>query len=305
MKVSYKTIIKTGMVLLLVTGLKAQGGEDDFAVNFAEDISNKGTSSAAFLEIGVGARAQALGGAFTALANDASALYWNPAGLTQLSSITVAMHHTEWLADTKFEYFGAIIPMGNSMTFGLTLSVLDYVDKQPVRTIGQPEGTGEFYSASDLSLGSTFAMSLTDRFSFGISFKYIRQEVWHELAEGFAMDLGVLYKTGIKGLSLGTSMSNFGTDLQLNGRDLTRPFDDDPLNYSNDKLNTNLKTDTFPLPLLFRFGIAYGFEFNEHNSVTTLVDLNHPSNNVESMNMGIEYNFYDFFALRGDRKSVV
>ena len=118
------------------------------------------------------------------------------------------------------------------------------------------------------------------------------------------MDLGILYKTNLRGLQLGASMSNFGTDMQLNGRDLVRPYDDDPQNFSNDKLNTTLKTDAFSLPLLFRFGISYNYELNDNNSFTTSLDLNHPSNNLETMNVGMEYQYRKLFALRAGYQSL-
>jgi len=294
-----KKIMSVLMVFMFASvPLFAQTDDGSLYSNFKEDVTNVGTSAAAFLEIGVGARSQALGGAFTALANDASALYWNPAGIVQLNGIGISVNHADWLAGTNFEYFGLVLPAGNRLAFGLSLTALDYVDKQPVRTIFQPEGTGEFYGASDMAIGTTVAMALTDRFSFGMSLKYIQQKVWHESAHGFATDFGVLYKTAFKGLSLGTSISNFGTDLKLTGRDLLRPHDDDAQHYSNDKLNTRLVTDSFSLPLTFRFGIAYGLSFSPNHQVTTTVDVIHPSNNVERMNVGLEYSFLKLFALR-------
>ncbi len=300
-------VLKIFLVVLLIspTALIAQSGEDDFFnLNYVSDVTNSGTSAAAFLEIGIGARAEALGGAFTALSNDASALYWNPAGLAQIQNISFTANHTGWLANTNFQYFGIVLPFGNGMAFGVGVTILDYIDNQPVRTINQPEGTGEFYGASDLAIGASYGMSLTDRFSFGLTAKYIRQAIWHETAETFAFDFGVLYQTPLNGLSIGTSISNFGGDMQLDGSDLVRPYDADPQNYSNDKLNVLFKTDAFALPLLFRFGLAYSFTpFKDHNFIIAS-DVIHPSNDVEAMNSGIEYNFSNYFSLRGGYQSL-
>ena len=282
MKIRLKKQMFIAITLMLFSNASifAQSGEDDFAVNFAEDITNRGTSAAAFLEIGIGAKAEALGGAFTAVANDATALYWNPAGIANLESITITANHAAWLADTKLNYFGIVLPFSQRMAVGLILNVLDYVDRQPVRTIFQPEGTGESYGASDLALGLSYGVQLTNRFSFAITGKYIQQKIWHESANTFALDFGVLYHTRLKGMSLGASIVNFGGDMKMDGRDLVRPFDEDPQNFSNDKLNVLLKTDAFPLPLLFRFGLAYALELNARNKVTTSVDVIHPSNNL-------------------------
>ena len=292
------------MLIYSLASLFAQTDEEDFAINFAEDITNKGTSAAAFLEIGIGAKAQAMGGAFTALANDATALYWNPAGIAKMEHISISANYADWLADTRLNYFGLVLPFSKRMSVGIILTALDYVDKQPVRTIFQPEGTGEEYGASDLLLGVSYGIELTERFAFAISGKFIQQKIWHESAKAMALDFGVLYNTRLKGLSIGSSISNFGGDMQLDGRDLLRPFDEDEQNYSNDRLNVLLKTDAFPLPLLFRFGMAYAYELSGQNSLTTIVDVIHPSNNVESMNIGIEYAFMGLFAMRAGYQSL-
>lgn len=284
--------------------LFAQSGEDEFAnMNYSDNVSNRGTSAAAFLEIGIGAKAEAMGGAFTALADDASALYWNPAGISSMRGIGLTATHTEWLADTKFQYMGLVIPLGDYKAIGLSLTLLDYMDKQPVRTIAQPEGTGEYYDASDLAIGLSYGMNITSNFSFGITGKYIHQAIWHESAQTFAVDLGVLYHTDLKGLSLGASVSNFGGEMRLDGRDLVRPYDEDSKNYTNDKLNVIHKTDDFSLPLMFRFGVGYKKSFDDHN-FTLSADLLHPSNNVESMNVGMEYSFKGIVSIRGGYQSM-
>lgn len=292
-------------IILSVPNLFPQSGEDDFTkMNFAESVTNRGTSAAAFLEIGIGARAEAMGSAFTAVANDASALYWNVAGISNFSNVLITASHTNWLAESKFQHLGLVLPLGDFKAFGLSLTMLDYMDKQPVRTLRYPEGTGEYYDASDLAIALSYAMNITGNFSFGITGKYIYQTIWHESASAFAADLGILYKTDLDGLSLGASISNFGNDMRLEGRDLIRPFDEDQQNYSNDKLNVILKTDEFSLPLLFRFGMAYEATLLSDHGFKIAADLIHPSNNVESMNIGIEYGFRNILFLRGGYQSL-
>ncbi len=277
----------------------AQAGEDDFAkLNYSPDVTKTGTSAANFLEIGIGATAEALGGAYSSLASNATALYWNPAGISNSSKVDITINHSEWLADTQFQFFGLVFPIGNGIALGVSYTGLNYGDKRPVRTIGQPEGTGEFYRAADMALAGSFAMKVTDRFSFGITGKYISQQIWHESATSFAIDVGVLYKTQLEGFNIGTSISNFGSDLQMDGRDLVRAYDADSKNYSNDKLNVSLKTDSFPLPLIFRFGLSYQFNIGYRNSFTFASDMIHPSNNNVYLNSGFEYSFNNLIQLR-------
>jgi hypothetical protein len=283
------------MMLVLCQGAVAQ--KTTQPPNYTQDVVNTGTAAAAFLQIGVGARAQSMGAAFVSLANDANAMYWNPAGISRLGQIEATFSHTNWLADTKFDYAGFTVPLGSFGAVGVNFTIFDY-GEQPVRTVAQPEGTGETYGSRDIAIGVSFAMNLTDRFSFGFNGKYINQKIWNEFATGAAIDFGALYETPLRGLKLGVSISNFGTDMKLDGRDLLRAYDPDPLNYGNDAINVNYKTDPFALPLLFRFGISYKAELDNNNQFTLATDVLHPSNNSESINLGAEYMLFNTVALR-------
>jgi len=282
-----------------------QGEEPDVPpTNFAENITNTGTHAAAFLTIGVGARAQAMGNASVAIHYDATALYWNPAAITQVRGFNLVIDHTNWLADTRLDFVGLVLPIPGVGAFGLSVLSLQSVDSQPVRTILQPEGTGELYSAANLSLAATFSLALIDRFSLGITGKYVQETLWNEKATAFAMDVGLIYRTRLPGLWLAASITNFGGDLQLSGRDLVRPYDEDPENYSNDRLNVALKTDAFPLPLYFRFGIGMTLVNTSMNRLIVAADLLHPSDNSESVNLGAEYTLWNTLSLRGGYRSL-
>lgn len=266
-------------------------------------VSNVGTNAAAFLEIGVGARAQAMGASFASIADDATAMYWNPAGIANLGHFEASFTNIDWLADVYVGYAAIVASIGTFGAVGVDMSVLD-AGERPVRTIAQPEGTGEIFGSSDLALGLAFAMNLTDRFAIGFHGKYIRQEIWHESANGFALDMGALYKMPIPGVQLGFSVSNFGTRLKLSGRDLLRPFDPDMENFGNDAINVAFETQSFQLPLMFRFGVSYRLQMNRAGSLLISTDLLHPGNNTESINIGGEYSFNDFVFVRGGYESL-
>ena len=155
----------------------------------ALDVSKTGTTAATFLEISVGAPAIGMGGAFVSLANDATALYWNPAGIATMSDMEVIAAHTDWIADTKFDFGGFVWPLGNFGTLGFSLTSLTMAD-MAVTTVEMPDGTGNIFSASDLAAGLTYARPLTDRFSVGFTAKFIQESIWHESAKAFAMDAG-------------------------------------------------------------------------------------------------------------------
>jgi hypothetical protein len=284
----------THRIALLLLALAGAG-----SAQFETNVSGVGTSAGTFLEIGVGARAQAMGGAYAALANDPSGLYYNPAGIVWVDGAQLELMHTEWLVGTRYDFIGALLPLPflNS-SFGLHLITLDY-GEQPVRTVERPEGTGELWDAHDYAVGLTWALALTDRFSFGLTGKYVNQKIWHESGSAMGLDLGIRYNTMLKGLQLGLAMCNFGNEIGLRGRDLDTSVDPDAENENIDRVPAEYKTGTYPLPLLFRFGIAYERSFGRLGTALVTMDVNHPANSTESINLGAEYGFAGLFYLRG------
>ena len=276
-------------------------------LGFDTDANKRGQAAATMLGIGVGARAEALGGAFVAIADDPSALYWNPAGIVQLNSFSIQVTKANWFVDTDFSSLDLVIPLSSmGSAIGLHLAMLDYGDN-PVRTVFRPEGTGETYSASDFVVGLYWAMGLTDRVSVSLGVKYFQQSIWHVSGSTIAADLSILFQTPWKGLKLGGTISNLGPEFGLAGRDLTDVMDVDgrrPIFQNNDNVPIDIATENYPLPMLFRFGIAYKFELDESNSITLASNLNHPSNNVETVDVGMEAQIFNSFYLRGGYQSL-
>jgi Uncharacterised protein family (UPF0164) len=265
------------------------------AVSIAGDFSKVGTTSAQFLKIGVGARAMGLGGSFTALANDVSTLYWNPAGITNLRGFSFAVTHTEWFADISHDFAGIVYPLSSSDVIALNVVALN-TGEQEVTTVTQPEGTGIFYDVSDLSIGLSYARVLTDRFSVGLTVKYIQQNMYNESANTFAIDIGTYLRTGFHDLIIAMNMSNFGGSMQLEGRDLITITDLNNQVSGNYNPDARLKTEPWPLPLIFRVGIAMDLVggndpivHSENNRFTLAIDGVHPNDNTEKVNIGGEY----------------
>jgi len=267
-------------------------------------ISNVGTTAASFLEVGVGSRAIGMGGAFVAVANDATTLYWNPAGLAELTGAEAVFERIDWLADIHFNFFGAAVPMGAFGTLGVSINAMT-VPKDKVRTLVYQDGTGEQFDASSIAAGLSYAFRLTDRFAIGFNAKYISERIWHESAASFAFDVGTMYHTGFEGLRIGAAISNFGPDMQMSGSDLLIYHDIDPLKLgNNDKITGNLETDKWPLPLNMQFGIAYDINFGKTFCLTTAVDAIHPINDTEYVNVGAELNLFDILFVRGGYKAI-
>lgn len=265
-------------------------------------ITQVGTSAAAFLNIQVGARGMAMGGAFVASANDATALYWNPAGIARMPKGEATVMHTNWLAGTDFDFGAVVIPVGFGV-IGASITSLTTGDME-VRTVEMPEGTGEIFSANDIAAGLSFATNLTDRFSIGFTAKLIRSSIFNETANSFAIDIGTMFTTELNGMRIGVSLLNLGTDMKLSGRDLILLVDPAPLkDGSNDRIVSNLQTDSFSLPLMLRVGVAMDFLKTENSQLTIAVDGTNPSDGDEGVNFGAEYSWHNSVFLRGGYQS--
>lgn len=261
-----------------------------------------GTKAAPFLLLGTDARGTALGSAHVASASGPAALYWNPAGTATADAASggaAVFSTSEWLVETRHNYLGATYSAGTLGTFGLSVTQLDY-GEDLVTTIENPEGTGELFGAQDLAVGLSYARALTDRFTIGGTAKFVRQQIWNESANGAALDLGLRYETGYRGLIIGMAMTNFGTDMRLAGRDLRRRYDIDPNQTgNNDGLPVNLEVGAWALPLSFNVGVSAEAYRAGDLSLLLSAQGQAPSDNSQSASFGGEFAFRNLFFVRG------
>jgi len=248
-----------------------------------------GTTAGQFLKIGVGARALGMGSAQVAEVGDISSLYWNPAGLSRLEVNTELMfNHADWLADINYDVLGAVLGMGEWGTFGVSIVSLR-VPEDLVRTVEFPEGDGRRWDASSLAIGVTYGRNLTDRFSIGVTVKYVRESIWSESANGVALDVGTLYLSEIPGLTLGASISNFGSKMRLDGRDLYfNSYPENTITSGPTNIPSAYRALDYDLPLIFRIGVSYRAQLMEDVSLATALDATHPNDNTEYVNTGVE-----------------
>lgn len=255
---------------------------------YSQQIRKVGTSAATFLRIPVGARASGMGSSFVSMINDPTALYWNPSAIATVNTNALVVDHSLWMPGIYFDFAGLVLPFENLGTLGLSITIL-HTDEMEVTTIEEPMGTGETFTASSFALGFSYSRYLTDRFSIGGTFKYIRETIFNSAASGLAFDVGTLYETPFAGIRLGASISNFGTRMQMTGEDLNVRVDIAPDQEGNNQsIVGKLNTDEFDLPLIMRIGISGEVINTEDFRLTLSADGINPNDNSQSVDLGGE-----------------
>jgi len=130
--------------------------EDNVSGSSGGEFKKVGAAGAQFLKIGVGARANGMAGAYSALANDVTSMYWNPAGIADINGIAANISYTQWFAGFSHNFAGLVLPVGDSYRFGISLTSFSS-GEIPITTLEKAEGTGASYSISDFALGASFA----------------------------------------------------------------------------------------------------------------------------------------------------
>lgn len=248
-----------------------------------------GTSSGTFLRIGVGARAVGMGETFVAVANDPSAIYWNPAGLASLQRREIAVSHVEWPADIGYEHVTLVVPvkrLGGSvgMQFGVLSTRIDETTEL------DPFGTGRSFVYSDVVAGATYARRWTDKLLIGAGLKYVHEDLGTDIGgpatSAMLFDVGSIYYLGLGSVRIATSLTNFGSQLTPSGN-FTSPITGENRNY-----------DGYDPPMMFRYGVAFEPFENGVQRLTTAFEVNQPADNEQILKAGAEWQYMRRFSLR-------
>lgn len=249
---------------------------------FSQQFRKTATAGFVFLEIPVNARVSGLGESGIALSDlNSDGIFVNPA----ISGFTNQIHNVSF---SYSPYFAEIKQYAASYSyntqfgvFSLGALMFDYGSMPKTQKVaGQRvyEIIGNF-NAKSLAFALSYSRMLTDKFSFGISLKYVNEKIDIYNADNFVLDGGVLYYTGLKSLRIGATIQNFGTDAK---------FINDP----------------FKMPAVLKLGAAaeiFG-DFNTDYRVTTILEAIHPNDGDEKLNSGIEFSWKNIFSIRGGYK---
>jgi hypothetical protein len=228
--------------------------------------SDVGRSAADFLNIGQGARASALGGAYTAVSEGSTAAYWNPAGLAQLGAAEVSLGHFAWYQDITVEQACLAFPL--SADGAVVAASVTYVNYGTIEGYDEAGAFTENLSAYDLAGGVSLGFGLTDRLSVGVTGKVISQRLDTYSASAFAADFGLKYNFGK--FALAGAVTNLGSGLTF------------------DKV-------TEDLPTAIRVGVAAS-PFN--SGFMTSVDVEKRLNGDYIIRQGLELGFSHRYFLR-------
>jgi hypothetical protein len=263
-------------------------------------IERVGTTSFQFLKIPVGVRGIGMGNAYVAGAADASAVYWNPSGLGWAVKRELMLSHINMPADIQYDNLAFVLPLSAAGgTFGLNIGVLHMGDME-VRTPARPEGTGELITASDIVVGLAYSRQLSNRFTFGVQAKYVREELASYVSEGASFDAGLQYQTDFRSLRLGMVIQNFGADMDFSGS-----FLDYRTASTTGGEPQSQSFGTSPQPITFKTGVIadletmLGVNLGENIKGNIAGQFEHPADNKERLNGGLELTFSERLALRG------
>jgi len=267
------------------------------AILFAQN-PNLGSSGAQFLKIPLSAKASGMAGAVVGLTDDASSIFWNPAGIAKVQATDLHFSYMKWF--DLFDMNAAAIAYNLGEMGVIGASVVSFNTGQiEITTEQSPNGTGQYYDAQDIAIGVTYARYLTNEFNVGLTVKYINQAIWHENASGFAFDIGTQYQLDFQNLTIAMSMTNFGGNLQFSGSDLEVRKDYDP-NFPLSRLApADLRTSSYSLPLNFQVGIGFDIYKTEFMKIIGGIDAVHPNDNRERLQFGTQVSVYDRFFMRG------
>jgi len=249
-----------------------------------------GTTSFQFLKVWPGARGSALSGAYSTLANNSEAVFWNPAGLAKVQGFDASVNYIDWFLDIKHYALSAAYNLGDFGTLGFQAVMADVgvIEVTSVDRLGFVNGvynpglTGQTFSPSSFVAGLSYATRLTDKFSFGITVKYVREDLVYEKADAIVFDGGLTFETGFRSIVIGASVRHFGPEVKFIDK-------------------------TYPLPQTFNIGIStYLFSANDpliaslgDHSLLFSYDMIQPRDYDQVHSMGMEYSFKNLVFLRG------
>lgn len=223
-----------------------------------------------------------MGEAYSASAMGVPSVFSNPAGLASLGGTEVFVSDAEWLADIRLIGGAYGFKYKEVGTFAISVLTANYGEMPLVSEHDSDVASGTF-TARDIAVGLTFAKQWTQMLYVGGTAKYIDQTIADHTSRGIAFDFGTVYHTGLGSLKLAMATTNFGPDMSYNGAYIDKYY------IGTSRIEEERLYGSSDLPLNFRIGVAYDWEFGQDSQVTLALDATHPSDYSERVHLGGEY----------------
>jgi len=266
-----------------------------------DTVTKEATAAFNWLKLETGIRAVGMAGAQVAAGIGVEAVPYNPASISQIKRTDAYFSKTS-LYNVGISHH--ILGFGRKMTPSDFISGhLLYLDSGLMEetTLEDSDGTGGEFRVYDFAFSVTYARRMTDRLNLGMTLKYCRETYTNFSlgAQTVALDIGSIFDTGLWGIILGMSVTNFGSEIQYHGESLeisNDPITDEPI---------QAVTKSWPLPLTFRMGIktdviskdSYYIK-NPIHRLTLALDAVDPVDNLLMGNLGFEYSWNEMAFVR-------
>lgn len=187
----------------------------------AAHAGDPGSAGALFLRVGFGARASAMGEAFTAVAEDASSIYWNPGAMAAVLGTNVTLAHNEYFASMRIEQASVTHETSwGTIGFMFTGLYMDEMDRYEDTPSANPLGT---FGAYDVAVSAAYARYIVPNLSAGISVKPVYQRIDELSASGIAFDVGLYHVAKVRGLKLAAVAGNVGPPMKFDEEEFALP----------------------------------------------------------------------------------
>ncbi len=252
--------------------------------------SRTGTAGMQFLKLNPDAASNSMAGAVVATTSGAASMFWNPAGISRVSEerLHLEANNTLYFSGFNIASLSAVYRPGQETFWGVYV----YSMNSPLMeetTEFQPKGTGRTFSVNNVLAGFTYSRILTNNFSFGVNAKYARESYIDVAVNNVLFDLGLHYDVGIRNARFGVTLSNFGINVQPTGTVTILKFNGE---------ETLDDFETVSVPAIFRIGAAFDPIDRENHRLTVSAQLNHPTDNNETLSFGLEYLIRKTFVVR-------
>lgn len=310
------------LALTLVATAEMLEAQETLTSTPEQIVTRVGTRGAAFLALGVGARGQALGGAFGAAADDVTSLYWNTAAMSRIDGFTAGMTTARLFdeLDIQHTFVGVVMPFGFTR-IGISVNTLDS-GEMPWQSEywpnagygGEQDPTAASFSWTGTAIGLHFAQPITDRLTVGLAGKVVEEGITNATASYVGVDMSTVFRTGLYGVTIGASLTNLGTSGRFEGNLLNSrvntSFSENQIDDFIRVMELSAATDHLELPTSFRFSVMLDLiggadaivSPDADQSLRLMADTNDPVDAPQETALGLEYGFRGLAFVRAGKR---